>query len=463
MPHPWPAQLIITTVLQILTFVLILTKTITLLRKRTFHHPEHYILGIAWILTTTQHSLLLTSFHTITSSDSHSPGALHTLFTSSLFYSPTITLLKISATYILLRLQTSLPRRALLYTTILALQILPSTASLIFQLARCRPLAYNWIPDPARALYPNGKCVGGKGVRDGVLWFEGGMGVSMSIVLVVLAGVFWGKMYKDEKKMIDRVGLTLMITLGVFSVSANGVRMALLRGVPAAGGEVTTTTMSRDEFDMKVRVIEWMVLEEQAWILILCIPSLKPLFAKNAHRFSLHSYNTADNDDEPQPSRFNRISSNDASSSSSHPHPQHLHKPPSSKTSPPPNKTKNPRRQRQRKHHPRHPIRTNTTTSPTLPFIPTPALKSTIANINRVTPSPIPLSSAETIWPTPNMYAPPRREDDDDGDEEEGEEEDVEELLRGGGGILMTTEFQIRSEHVSRMPSRDDVLRERDT
>lgn len=296
------------------------------------------------------------------------------------------------------------------------LQVLPSSISMVFQLARCRPLAYIWDPNH----HPTGTCVSDKGTLS-VYYIEASTGVVTSLVLVACATIISKKIWSELR---EKIGLALTAAfgtffLGVFSIAANLRRTTLLHE--------TSLIHTTIHDPATLSVVLWALLEQQACIIALCLPILRPLFQTRLHRFSLQS---TDGDQTPH---FNRLSQDTHSRS----------------------------RRRKRAPEPR-PRRTS------LPFIPTPALKTTIANIarERQTPSPLPPlnRSSETIWPAPEyMGAMGSRDDVTRSGSSLGgsrEEDLARQMMMEEGGILLTTEFQIRSEVVSRMPSRDDLLRE---
>ncbi|CAI6305910.1 unnamed protein product [Periconia digitata] len=437
MANTWPTGIIITGVLYFFTVACLAGRVAVSVQHRRVG-LEDWMITIAGVLSIIQFSLLVASCR---SDESDYTRSQHILFASSLFYGPSIVLAKVSAVYMLLQTRYGPLRHALLYTIAL-LQALSSTANTAFQIARCRPISSNWDSESN----PNAKCVS----REDTLlafYIESGTGITVTLILTIFTTI---QHRKRCRGFTEKLGLTLITILSLFSISANLVRSTLLHASPL---HIDTTTPSTPPIS-RFTPPQWSILEQQALLITLCIPTLKSLFTRNLHRFSLHSShsisptptpNSNSNNHHPHPppppprGYFSRLSSsNDARPSSN---------PPRSSTS-----------KKQSRSHPRARPRHR---SPSLPFIATPALKSTIAQC-RATPEPPISLSSETIWPA--GYGYPGRGSSRGAyyDEEEEERlrgsEEERDGTWGDGGILLTTEFLMRSEVVSRMPSRDDVL-----
>jgi hypothetical protein len=332
--------------------------------------------------------------------------ARHLIFASMSLWIVCIAFVRISIACMLLRLKHSQPWRIFLWTLI-GVQLLSCVANFIFQMVQCNPLAFLWDPED----HPTAVCV--KQISDQAnMYVHSGIGTATDFMLATVPIFF---MRESRRSRRDLIMLWCMVALGLFAASSSIVKML----------RTSSTIPAKDALYTATDTVLWSFLEQQTGIIAACIPSLGPLFTRMKERWSGTSA-IARSSDYDTALKLNHTRTDSGFSA----------------------------------------FRRLTLTPTPIPFtldliLPNPSTTTTHSMLHHpldaihnqgpvVTPK-----SSRTVWPigssgtssTDHTPLPTTRLS-----------EDAYEQMLAEGGILMTTEFQIKSEGVSRVGSPDGAM-----
>ncbi|KAF2871096.1 hypothetical protein BDV95DRAFT_607377 [Massariosphaeria phaeospora] len=185
--------------------------------------------------------------------------AQHLLFATMVPWAACMMFIKISIACMLLRIKHSPPWRIFLWSMI-AIQVASCTASLVFQLVQCFPLAAVW----DRAGHPNARCAK-KQSSFISLYVNSAIGISTDLILATVPISFIRTMHCPLR---EKIVLCCLMGLGVFATACSIVKTSLVTSYGKTGDALW------DGVDLTL----WSVLEEQTGILAACIPCLKSPF-----------------------------------------------------------------------------------------------------------------------------------------------------------------------------------------
>ncbi|KAF1997025.1 hypothetical protein P154DRAFT_300778 [Amniculicola lignicola CBS 123094] len=185
-------------------------------------------------------------------------AARQLLFTSSIFYSPSITLVKICIAWMLLRLKHTRPWAFFLWSLIVV-QVASCTASLAFQLLECAP-----------SNQPTALCAN-PGISLVVLSITSTIGVCFNLIL---AGILFLLLRDPRRPLRDRIVISVLVCLATFAAAAN----------LAATIFTTASYTNQDVLYNSGAISLWRIIEEQVAIIAACIPCLNFLFERSLRR-----------------------------------------------------------------------------------------------------------------------------------------------------------------------------------
>ncbi|KAF2685451.1 hypothetical protein K458DRAFT_365867 [Lentithecium fluviatile CBS 122367] len=317
--------------------------------------------------------------------------ARHLLFASKAFWTVCVLFVKVSIACTLLRLKHSRSWRIFLWTMI-AVQVLSCAASLIFRMLQCDPMASMWDP----GAHQHAVCVRQSAVQVD-MYVHAGIGTATDFMLAAVPLSF---ILCTRRPLHEHLAISILVGLGVFATASSIVKTMLSSSTLPGTNTLSTT----------VDPTLWSLLEQQIGIIASCLPALKPLWDQTITR----------------PGTFH---------SPDHHRRRHRHKD-------------------GQKPHPMvtGPFRLSLPHDPfplTLNLVlPNPSTTTTSSILGRTT-TPTPDRSEETVWPPTGPSHPfplPTNA-------EVRGRDDAYERMMAEGGILLTTEFQLKSEVMSRASS----------
>jgi hypothetical protein len=198
-------------------------------------------------------------------SDSNRSSALRLIFTLQVVFYWSITLVKLSVAFLLIRLKPTRRWKIFLYSTI-TLLLLNVIAQTLFQFLQCRPFSIYWDPSVAS----QAQCVSKVVINTNII-VNSTIHVTTDLVFSFVPITFIRKLHRPRS---EKIFLGVLMGLGLFASTFAILRTAGLSGFYA----------QNDFFRMNVTYTLWAMLEVEVALVAATIPTLRSFMHKTLVR-----------------------------------------------------------------------------------------------------------------------------------------------------------------------------------
>ncbi|PSN74749.1 hypothetical protein BS50DRAFT_479662 [Corynespora cassiicola Philippines] len=204
---------------------------------------------------------------------SHRRMSLQLLFISQVVWFWSITLVKLSVAFLLLRIKQTRRWRIFVYSTMTIL-LLAAFAQTFFQFLQCRPFQVYWDP----RLFRQGpvRCFKRSIINGNIVAFSS-IQVGIDLIFSFIPIIFIRKLNRPRR---EKIFMCVLMGLGIFASIAAIVRTMTLQGF------YTT----RDIFRFNIIITLWAVLEQQFALIAATLPTLKAFMEQVLFKLGLFFY-----------------------------------------------------------------------------------------------------------------------------------------------------------------------------
>ncbi|KAF2267268.1 hypothetical protein CC78DRAFT_531043 [Lojkania enalia] len=195
---------------------------------------------------------------------SHRRESLRFIFINQVVWYWSITLVKLSVAYLLLRVKRESKRWRYFLISIMIFLVLVAGVSTIFQFTQCRPFQVFW--DPGVFRQGPVKCFA-QGVINGNIVGFSVVSVATDLIFSLIPITFIRKLNRPRR---ERIFMCILMGLGLFASAA-----AIMRTV-----QLQYFYTSPDLLRMSVTVVLWAQVEQQFAIIAATMPTLKAFLEK---------------------------------------------------------------------------------------------------------------------------------------------------------------------------------------
>ncbi|KAF2649158.1 hypothetical protein K491DRAFT_611385 [Lophiostoma macrostomum CBS 122681] len=197
--------------------------------------------------------------------------ALKLIFTGQVVWYWSVTLVKLSVGFLLLRIKHTRRWKFFLYT-LLTLLVLAAIVQTCFQFLQCRPFSIYWDPRVFRQV----KCFDRDVINGNIIAFST-FQIVTDIIYSFIPITFIRKLNLPRR---EKVFMCVLMALGVFASCAALFRTLTLQ----------TYYTSPDIFRMNVTIALWAIVEQQFALIAATMPTLKSFLEKSLVRIGLFFY-----------------------------------------------------------------------------------------------------------------------------------------------------------------------------